>query len=420
MNHRIATGIVLLGLAGVAIIAPASGPVDHTHGRNALPGERGDSLVSVQGIERSEDGTWWVLERSLTDEAAGAVYAHDTQWRPTGERHGITLPAEESDRAVVPVDLAEHPNGTWYVLGENGRVYVFDASWTYTGRSFALPREQHWRVSRSDALEWTESGWWVDAYGELVLYDPEFERVLARYDPYDDLELGEAYYNDYYGRMTVGNVLVLDGTDDELVFHTSLADHHYVFRGGGIDGLASPAPNATVSPGYNPSNVDDFERGPDGARYIVTSDGTLYEYTESWLYTGTDRRIGSGFADRGLPPHIVSPAIVLVPIVRGALRLVPVVYVALVLGGLRWTDTDAESHYLAAAASGTVAYAVFYEPWPLRPLLFVSPAVLALGLVSVCIAIAAHLVYERDEGLGLATLYAPVLYALGATVLALV
>lgn len=404
------TVVVLLLVGAYALVAPLGGPVDDAHGTSATPDDAwGPS--SAAALARGPDGGWWVLEHTIDGPAEGAVYRHGPDWEPTDRRHAIRLPGVDRNETVRPVDLHPRPDGGWYVLGENSVVYVFDAGWKDTGSRIVLPRRETWPNRSADSFDRSADGWWVDAYGRLTHYDEEFSTVRASYDGYDDLALGEAYYNDHYGYMTVGDVRTIHADGDSLVLQTSLADHFYRYDGVDADGLASTTPDAQFEPDSPPPYLADVEDGPGGDRYLLRRDGTVYVYTDAWIYTGTARVVGSGSAvDRYL-----TDIATLGPIVEFLLdpleRLLPAAYLLAALAILRRRDRTSPAVYTAATASGLLATGFFFAPHPLRPYLVGNTIALAAGLAVIVGGVAVQVSTEREDAVALAVVYLPVLYA---------
>lgn len=248
------------------------------------------------------DGNWWVLEHSMDAEGHGAAFEYTSDWRPTGTARAIEL--RRDDYGIPPMDVANRPGGGWYVLGQRGRVYGFDADWTATGEQFELPRRSAWVRGRgSYGLERTSAGWWASAHGRLTLYDHALEEVRASYDGYDDLDLGTEYYNEHYGRMTVGRIRTVHVTPaGDLLLRANLGNKIYVFDDPGPSGLSSTTPAETLTPATNPPSGYGLASTPDGTRYILRGKGLLYEYTSDWEYTGSTIHVGSGNALDRYPP----------------------------------------------------------------------------------------------------------------------
>lgn len=421
MQWRRVALAVLLVLAGYGLVAPLDAPLDHGHGTMALPTDHEyDPFASATALARGADGTWWHLERTLEYPIEGAVYQHGPDWTPTGARHGISLPEIARNETVRPMDISQRADGSWAVLGENSAVYLFDRNWTDTGRRIVLPSGTDWPNGTAHSFDRTPDGWWVDAYGRLTLYDADFSSIRASYGGYDDLGLGQAYYNEHYEYMTVGDVHTIFADDGDLVLETSLADHFYRFDGVGPQGLASTTPAARFSPDAQPPHVTDIAGGSDGRRYLVRADGTVYEYTESWLYTGTARVVGSGSAVDRYPSDVVSMA-PLIGAVGGAIaRLLPAAYLLIALAVVRRRERAADTVYAGSVGSGVLAYGLFFEPSPLRPALLWNRFVLVGGLLAIGVGVGYHVAIEREDRIALVAVYAPVVYAVATIVARLV
>lgn len=419
MHWRRVTLVVLVVLAGYALIAPFDGPIANAHGETVVPPDhRSSPFESATAVARGHDGHWWVLEHTLSSPRAGAVYQHGPDWAPTDRRHGITLPAIGHNGTVRPMDIHLRMDGQWFVLGENSVVYVFDRDWTDTGRRVVLPRESGWPNRTAHSFDRTPHGWWVDAYGRLTLYDENFTTVRASYDGYDDLELGRAHYNEYYGHMTVGDVeTILAGED--LVLGTSLADRLYRFEGIDEGGLASTTPNDRFTPDSAPPYVADLVAGDDGRHYVLRRDGTLSEYTEDWLSTGTARTVGSGEAVDRYPSDVVTIAPLVGLLVDAGARVLPAAYLLVALAVLRRKEMVSDAVYAGALGSGVLAYGLFSAPHPLRPLLLSNQLVLVGGLAVIGAGLGYHVAREREDWLALLVAYVPVAYPLTMLVIRL-
>lgn len=406
-----ATVVVLLLVGAYALVAPLDVPVDDTHGAVVSADDSGyRSFSSAAAIARGPDGGWWVLEQTIDGPTEGGVYRHGSDWEPTDRRHGISLPAIDRNETVRPTDLHLRPDGGWYVLGENSVVYVYDAEWNDTGRRIVLPRREEWPSRRAHTFDRAADGWWVDAHGRLTLYDEEFSTVRASYDGYDDLALGEAYYNRHYGHMTVGDIRTIHVDGDSLVLQTSLADHLYRFDGIAVDGLESTTPDAQFEPDSPPPYLADVEDGPDGERYLLRRDGTLYVYTDAWIYTGTARVVGSGSAVDRHPSDVVTLAPFVAALFGALERLLPTAYLLVALAILRRRDRSSPAVYTAATASALIATGFFFAPHPLRPFLVGHRVALVVGLAVIVGGVAAQMHTEREDAIVLALVYLPVLY----------
>lgn len=410
----VAVGVLVL-LAILALGLSFTGPVDRAHDETALPDSpTGDHLVSAIALHQSSDGTWWILEQSLTNESRGAVYQQTGNWDATDRRHGIVIPTNGSQSGASPSDISQRPDGGWYVLSNDNTVYIYDESWEYTGRNIELPRPDRSTHRSSDAFERTENGWWVDAYGKLTLYDHEFREIRASYDGYQELELGTEDSDTQYGEMTVGDVRTIHADGEEMYVTASVGDKFYRFEQTPTN-LASTVPESTFTPRRNPPYIADIATEPSSRNYVLRRDGTIYEYTDGWIYTGRQRTVGSGYADDRYPADYIN-LLSFVPITQTIERLFTVLYLFVVLGIVRARGAESKTVYDAAMASGLVSYAVFFEPFPARPYLFVHPFLLPLGLLAVLAGVAYHAYTEREAAGALFWVYLPVLLGAGAII----
>lgn len=391
MNRRTVAVVLLLLISAVVVFSPNISSTDHTY--QNLPMEnpaQNSGLVTATSIEQDSEDHWMILETPL-ESGNPTVFEYTGSWIPTGNSYTITAAAVDRNGTILPMDVSQQPNGNWYVLDRNNTIYVFDEHWEYTGRTIRLPRHSGWTLSRkSSAFERTTDGWWVDAYGRLTLYDENFDRIVASYDGYQDLELGREYYNSYYGMMTVGDITSIQVDKSGTIWlRASLGDKTYKFSGVDNDGLDSTAPDAVFTLRKNPRYANDIDASG-STRYVLRGNGNLYTYSQDWIYTGTVRKVGSSYTSDRYPPDVVSPAILIIPLLSLTSRLIPIVVIVLMLWiGNRRTE-DSQDLYVPAVISACITYTFFYPPYPLRPFLFVHPAVLTVSLLGIVVTIGYH------------------------------
>ena len=278
---------------------------DRTYDENALTREYDRTLPRATALARAdEEANWWVYELSMAIDGYGTVYEYTPDWHPTGTAHVVQL--ERNEYGVVPVDITPNPEGGWYVLSKYGRCYKFESGWSQTDSAVDLPQDGDGSPGPgSFALASGPDGWWASAHRRLTLYSRDFQEIRASYSGYDDLALGEEYYNDTYGTMTVGKIRAVDVTpDDEVVLRTNLGNKIYVFADIGPTGLSSTKPSEILTPAVNPPSGYGLASEPDGKRYILRGDGRLYTYNHRWEFTGPIRRVGSGDARDRYPSDV--------------------------------------------------------------------------------------------------------------------
>lgn len=409
--ERKTIAVVLLLLVGSIIVffpnSPNSTNKSYQNSDVTTPTQRG--LVTATAIEQDTEGQWFVLEIPL-DNGNATVYEYTESWVPFGNSYTVSATAISRNETILPQDISHQPNGDWYVLDRNNTIYVFDEHWEYTGQTIRLPRKSEWTVSReSSAFERTADGWWVDAYGRLTLYDEDFNRIVASYDGYQDLELGSEYYNSHYGKMVIGDITSIQAEKSDTIWlRASLGDKTYKFSGVDNNGLESTRPDAAFSLRKSPPYVSDTDASGK-TRYVLRGNGNLYLYSQDWIYTGSVRKVGSGDASDRYPPDAVSLAILVVPLLNLVSRLVPLLIIALVLWIGNRRIGDDQDLYAPALISACITYTLFYPPYPLRPSLFAHPAVLPLSLLGIVATIGYHQARELHLAPWVLLIYTPIL-----------
>lgn len=402
MVRRVTVGVLLVGLLlSMGVPAVVSG---------------GDELgfSSVAAVEPAADGGWWVLERSLQGHG-GIVYRYNDSWGRTDERYRIELGAEHTSS---PTDFARAEDGGWWIAGREGRVYRFASNWTATDESYVLEHPNYeWNLTSVFGLTSAEGGgWWVAGGHDLFRYTDDWT--------FDDsgiagaVTAGSGY--PFASAHGFGNSLwVLDGGTG-----TGLSGYPLDEGGGRIDpDSTSPAgndangpPMASPAAGYSvPDIVDipvDVVRA-DGGWWVVDGDGQIHRFDRYWRYTGISRPVGSGDAVGSYPSDVVSPLVVLVPLVGGLIWLFPGLLVAV---GTAWEFRTESRNSALVGGIGVAAavYGVAWEPFTLRPAVFAElrlPLVVALATL----LLPAYHVYRRfaagERIASLVVMYVPAVLA---------
>lgn len=376
-------------------------------------------LSSVAAAAPAPGGGWWVLERSLRG-GGGAVYRYTDDWTATGEVHRLRLqPHPDGTTWFSPTDLAAAEGGGWWVLGEDGGVYRFDDAFVHNGAGVALPRPgSTYNASSGYGLERSRAGgWWLAADRDLWRVTDEWTVPsgtvanvqsarggfpVAVAEDADGLWVLEGYLG------TGVSLYATTGDGARFDPSTLMTPRSYT---------SSRRPNAAPVASYGLQIVDtpvDVTRSG-GDWWLVDADGQVHRFDRYWRYTGVTIGVGSGEARAGYPSDVVSPGVVLVPVVLGAGYLAPAV---VTLMGLWWRRDPVEWRVDAAAGLGALAflYGVVLGPHLVRPAVFAHPLLPLVVTLLAVVGPGVHLVHEATRGRTervkpLVIAYAPVVVA---------
>lgn len=392
--------LLLLALGSLMVIAsPVSGAATTT--------DVDMGISAVAAATPAEDGGWWVLERSLRDDG-GVLFRYSEDWRRMGDVRQLRLGnGSDRQRSFSPTDLAPARGGGWWVLDDYGRAHRFSADFQYTGESHRLlrPRSNPWSesgpvynaTSASGLLETRSGGWWLAASGH-------FWRANASWGPAEDAV-----------------VTILDGASGKPVAVADGAGPSiWVLRGSlgkSVDRLRLSADGASVrdvdraEEGFLPLpkravaqvtyTLDAPDTPVDVVRsgehwWIVDADGEVHQHDRYWRYTGVTRSVGSSGAGTSYPADVVSPAIILVPLIEGLVFVAPA---AVIVAGLAWRRAGADMRLRLAGGAGALlfVYGVVASPQFVRPIAFLN-VYLPLVVAGLAVALpAGHVWHVRSR-----------------------
>lgn len=324
-------------------------------------------ISSVAAATPADGGGWWVLERSLQDRG-GVLHRYTADWKPTGETHELRLATtDDGVMSFSPTDIIRADDDTWWVIDDGGRVHEFSADFTHTGVSRGLrPPNSEYNASSAYGIRGTTGGdHWVAANRDFWRADEEWEPVDSSVTA---LRSGSGGYPVAveYGSPT--SLWVLEGYLGSGVSMYPLMD-----GGERIDTDESGSSRtATALVGYELEIPDTPVDIVDAGRHwwIVDADGQVHRYDRYWRYTGTSHSVGSGDAVSSYPSDVVSPLVLLVPIL-GLVWLVPG---AITVIGLWWRRSEAiRTNRLGGGAGALLfVYGVVLQPHALRPIVFAN------------------------------------------------
>jgi hypothetical protein len=332
----------------------------------------GLGISSVAAVTPAEDGDWWVLERSLQN-SGGILYRYTGDWKPTGETHRLRLPNPgDSYHSFSPTDLVPAAGGGWWVVDDDGRVHRFSAEFTYAGESHALrPPASEYNASSAYGLRSARTGgWWVAANRDFWRTDEAWRPANATVGSLRS-ESGGYPVAVEYGSPT--SLWVLEGYLGQGVSLYPLTEDGSEFSPAVTGpGRGSSGKTATVVVGYELEIADTpVDLVKDGSHWwVVDADGQVHRYDRYWRYTGTSHPVGSGDAVSSYPSDVVSPGLLLVPLL-GGIWLIPGLVVVV---GLRWRrdETDRVDRIQAGAGALLFLYGVVLPPHLVRFVVFAN------------------------------------------------
>lgn len=232
----------------------------------------------VQSLERAE-GRTHVLQDGVRG-GSGAVYVYGAGGQLT-DRHLIgpeinrTEP-DVTDQYELEVTAVEPgPEGGWWVLTRDGRVFRFDAGWNYTGRSRSLAGPSAYD------LEQTPRGWWLLDDDGVRRFDSDWT-AAERYDT--TAHTGHPAL----GLHAAGDRLwILDAGEQ---FGSGGTVARFSVTGGAADPSLSFDRSRNLD--WETADVVDLARAGDGGDWLVVEDdGGLARYTDYWQFTGAKREV---------------------------------------------------------------------------------------------------------------------------------